>query len=46
MSAVPARLEVKGLTKRFGAFVANDAISLTVDAGELAPSEGFFVEPR
>jgi len=35
MSAAPARLEVKGLTKRFGAFVANDAISLTVGAGEL-----------
>ncbi|MGH3446751.1 MAG: ABC transporter ATP-binding protein [Nocardioidaceae bacterium] len=29
------KLEIKGLTKRFGGFTANDAISLTVEPGEI-----------
>jgi len=29
------RLELRGITKRFGAVVANDAISLAVEAGEI-----------
>ena len=37
MIMVPAtpRLAVHNLTKRFGAFVANDDISLSIEAGEL-----------
>ncbi|HYH34115.1 MAG TPA: ATP-binding cassette domain-containing protein, partial [Nocardioides sp.] len=29
------RLEIRGLTKRFGSFTANDAIDLTVEPGEI-----------
>src|SRR5689334_7173640 len=29
------RLEIKGLTKRFGSFTANDRIDLTVEPGEI-----------
>src|SRR5689334_9861848 len=29
------RLEMRGLTKRFGSFTANDAIDLTVEPGEI-----------
>ncbi len=35
MTEAPARLEIRNLTKRFGAFIANDAISLQIAAGEL-----------
>lgn len=35
MTDAPPRLEVRNLTKRFGAFTANDDISLMVRAGEL-----------
>lgn len=35
MTEVPARLEVRHLTKRFGAFTANDDISFSVAPGEL-----------
>ena len=33
--AAPARLEVRAMTKRFGALVANDAVSLHLHAGEV-----------
>jgi simple sugar transport system ATP-binding protein len=29
------RLEIKGLTKRFGSFTANDAVDLTVESGQI-----------
>ena len=29
------RLEIRGLTKRFGSFTANDGIDLTVEPGEI-----------
>ncbi|MGH3456024.1 MAG: ABC transporter, partial [Nocardioidaceae bacterium] len=29
------RLEIEGLTKRFGSFTANDRIDLTVEPGEI-----------
>ncbi len=35
MTEAPARLEIRNLTKRFGAFTANDAISLQIAPGEL-----------
>ncbi len=31
----PMQLELRGLTKRFGSFVANDQIDLTVEPGEI-----------
>jgi len=33
--ASPLRLELRGITKRFGSLVANDHISLTVEPGEI-----------
>ena len=29
------KLEIKGLTKKFGSFTANDHIDLTIEAGEI-----------
>jgi ABC-type uncharacterized transport system ATPase subunit len=35
VSAAPARLRLSGITKRFGAVLANDAVSLELRAGEV-----------